>query len=141
MAISAGLDCSTQNTRIVVCDSDTGAVLRESRAPHPGLAAGSAPTPALVAEFVVAGLAVLLVAPAFALLYSLQQRRMLTADHNNAELRLAAELEPPVPGQLATAPATVTTRMSLTTRMTTALVLAVLTVRAIRDVFWPPRRR
>lgn len=43
MAIAAGLDCSTQNTRIVVCDSDTGEVLRESRAPHPGLAAGSAP--------------------------------------------------------------------------------------------------
>ncbi|WP_042400904.1 FGGY family carbohydrate kinase [Streptacidiphilus carbonis] len=39
MAISAGIDCSTQNTRIVVCDTDTGAVLRESRAPHPGAAA------------------------------------------------------------------------------------------------------
>src|ERR1700752_2504224 len=37
------------------------------------LAAGSAPTAALVAELVVAGLAVLLVAPAFALLYLLQQ--------------------------------------------------------------------
>ena len=44
MAISAGLDCSTQNTKIVVCDSDTGAVLRESRAPHPGIGSGSSVT-------------------------------------------------------------------------------------------------
>jgi xylulokinase len=44
MAISAGLDCSTQNTKIVVCDSDTGEVLRESRAPHPGVTAGSTVT-------------------------------------------------------------------------------------------------
>ncbi len=48
------------------------------------LAAGSAPTAALVAEFVVAGLAVLLVAPAFALLYVLQQRQMLTAADSDA---------------------------------------------------------
>jgi xylulokinase len=39
MAISAGIDCSTQNTKIVVCDSDTGKVLRENRAPHPGATA------------------------------------------------------------------------------------------------------
>ena len=41
MAISAGIDCSTQNTKIVVCDSDTGAVLRENRAPHPGATAAA----------------------------------------------------------------------------------------------------
>ncbi|MEZ0091661.1 FGGY family carbohydrate kinase [Streptacidiphilus sp. EB129] len=42
MAISAGIDCSTQNTKIIVCDGDTGAVLRESRAPHPGVSTGTA---------------------------------------------------------------------------------------------------
>jgi xylulokinase len=31
----AGVDCSTQNTKVVVCDSDTGEVVREGRAPHP----------------------------------------------------------------------------------------------------------
>src|ERR1700751_4639870 len=62
------------------------------------LAAGSAPTAALVAEFVVAGLAVLLVVPAFALLYFLQQRRVLTAAETDADLRLAAQLEQAVPG-------------------------------------------
>ncbi|MEY9937232.1 FGGY family carbohydrate kinase [Streptacidiphilus sp. MAP5-3] len=44
MAIAAGIDCSTQFTKIVVCDTDTGAVLRENRAPHPGVPAGSTPT-------------------------------------------------------------------------------------------------
>jgi cytochrome bd ubiquinol oxidase subunit II len=68
------------------------------------LAAGSAPTGSLVAEFVVAGLAVLLVAPGFALLYFLQQRRLLTAAESDADLRLAAQLEPAIPGQPAAAP-------------------------------------
>ena len=31
----AGVDCSTQNTKVVVCDADTGEVVREGRAPHP----------------------------------------------------------------------------------------------------------
>ncbi|MFC0627344.1 FGGY family carbohydrate kinase [Kribbella deserti] len=31
----AGVDCSTQATKVVVCDADTGAVLREGRAAHP----------------------------------------------------------------------------------------------------------
>ncbi|WP_406047999.1 FGGY family carbohydrate kinase [Kribbella sp. NBC_00889] len=31
----AGVDCSTQATKVVVCDAATGAVLREGRAPHP----------------------------------------------------------------------------------------------------------
>ena len=69
------------------------------------LAAGSAPTAALVAEFVVAGLAVLLVVPVFALLYFLQQRRVLTAVETDADLRLAAQLEQAPPGQPAPAPA------------------------------------
>lgn len=35
MGIVAGLDSSPDFTRIVVCDSDTGAVLRQGYAPHP----------------------------------------------------------------------------------------------------------
>ncbi|MFI8516880.1 FGGY family carbohydrate kinase [Streptomyces sp. NPDC085481] len=35
MGIVAGLDSSSDATRIVVCDADTGAVLRHGHAPHP----------------------------------------------------------------------------------------------------------
>ena len=35
MALVAGVDCSTQSTKIIVCDSATGAVVRQGRAPHP----------------------------------------------------------------------------------------------------------
>ncbi|MFF1797847.1 FGGY family carbohydrate kinase, partial [Kitasatospora sp. NPDC058263] len=35
MAIVAGIDSSTGRTRIVACDSETGAVLRSGKAPHP----------------------------------------------------------------------------------------------------------
>ena len=99
------------------------------------LGAGSAPKASLVGEFVVAGLALLLVAPGFVLLYFLQQRRMLTAAETDADLRLAARLERPVPGQSAMAPA------PAAARVTTALVLALLAIRAIRDVFSPADRR
>jgi cytochrome bd ubiquinol oxidase subunit II len=102
------------------------------------LAAGTAPTGTLVSEFVVAGLALLLVAPGFALLYYLQQHRLLTAAESDADLRMAAHLEPTFPGRPATGPATAPA--SAATRMTTALVLAALAIRAIRDVFSPPRR-
>jgi cytochrome bd ubiquinol oxidase subunit II len=97
------------------------------------LAAGSAPAAAMVAEFVVAGLAILLVAPGFALLYFLQQRQLLATAGTDAELRLAARLGQALPGQPApAAPA------STAVRLTTALVLAVLAIRAIRDLFSPP---
>jgi cytochrome d ubiquinol oxidase subunit II len=99
------------------------------------LAAGSAPTASLDAEFLVAGLAVGLVAPGFAILYFLQQRRLLTAHDSDADLRLAAQLEPTRPSQPAAVPA------STETRMATALVLVMLAIRAIKDVFSPPRRR
>jgi cytochrome bd ubiquinol oxidase subunit II len=99
------------------------------------LRAGSAPKASLVGEFVVAGLALLLVAPGFVLLYFLQQRRMLVAAETDADLRLAAQLERPVPGQPAVASAPVAARV------TTALVLALLAIRAIRDVFSSPDRR
>jgi cytochrome d ubiquinol oxidase subunit II len=99
------------------------------------LAPGSAPTASLASEFIVAGLAVGLVAPGFAILYFLQQRGLLTAADTDADLRLAAHLEPAIPGQPAAAEA------PAGTRVTTALVLAVLAIRAIRDVFSPPHRR
>jgi xylulokinase len=35
MGLVAGLDSSTEGTTIVVCDADTGAVLRQGYAPHP----------------------------------------------------------------------------------------------------------
>jgi cytochrome bd ubiquinol oxidase subunit II len=98
------------------------------------LAAGSAPTASLVALFVVAGLAALLVAPGFALLYYLQQRGILAADETDADLPLAAQLEQGLPGQPAPAPAPAGTR---TTR---ALVLAMLAIRAIKNVFSPTHR-
>ena len=98
------------------------------------LAAGSAPNASLVAEFIVAGLAVLLVAPGFALLYLLQQRRLLAATETDANLRLAAEVEQPVPGAPGPAPAPAATAA-------TAVVLAMLAVRAIRDALSRSRRR
>jgi len=98
------------------------------------LGAGSAPTASLVAEFVVVGLAVLFVAPGFALLYLLQQRGMLAAAETDADLRLAVRPQQTAPGQPAVpAPAG--------TAVTTALVLAVLAIRAIRDALSSSRRR
>lgn len=35
MTLVAGVDCSTQATKVVVCDTETGAVVRQGRAPHP----------------------------------------------------------------------------------------------------------
>ncbi|MBE1471464.1 xylulokinase [Kibdelosporangium phytohabitans] len=35
MALVAGVDSSTQSTKVVVCDAETGQVVREGRAPHP----------------------------------------------------------------------------------------------------------
>ncbi|MCZ7414098.1 MULTISPECIES: FGGY family carbohydrate kinase [unclassified Streptomyces] len=35
MGIAAGLDSSSEYTRIIVCDADTGAVIRQGYAPHP----------------------------------------------------------------------------------------------------------
>lgn len=37
MHLVAGVDCSTQTTKVVVCDADTGRVVREGRAAHPDL--------------------------------------------------------------------------------------------------------
>ncbi len=31
----AGVDCSTQSTKVLVCDAETGSVVRQGRAPHP----------------------------------------------------------------------------------------------------------
>lgn len=35
MTLVAGVDCSTQSTKVVVCDADSGEVVREGRASHP----------------------------------------------------------------------------------------------------------
>ncbi|MFC9086873.1 xylulokinase [Nocardiopsis dassonvillei] len=35
MPLVAGIDSSTQSCKVVVCDADSGAVVREARAPHP----------------------------------------------------------------------------------------------------------
>ena len=35
MTLVAGVDSSTQSTKIVVVDADTGDIVREGRAPHP----------------------------------------------------------------------------------------------------------
>lgn len=35
MALVAGIDSSTQSCKVVVCDAESGAVVREARAPHP----------------------------------------------------------------------------------------------------------
>jgi cytochrome d ubiquinol oxidase subunit II len=99
------------------------------------LAPDSAPTETLTTEFIVAGLAVGLVVPGFAILYFLQQRHLLTAHESDAELRLAAQLEPAIPGQPAAA-----ARAPAATGMT-KLVLTVVAIRAIRNVFSPRHPR
>ncbi|MGO4749414.1 sugar kinase, partial [Streptomyces sp. 2MCAF27] len=43
MGIVAGLDSSSESTRIVVCDTDTGAVIRQGYAPHPAADAATPP--------------------------------------------------------------------------------------------------
>jgi len=35
MTLVAGVDSSTQSTKVVVCDADSGVVVREGRAAHP----------------------------------------------------------------------------------------------------------
>src|SRR5919199_1271708 len=35
MSTVAGIDSSTQSTKIVVCDADNGRILAEAQAPHP----------------------------------------------------------------------------------------------------------
>lgn len=35
MTLVAGIDCSTQSCKVLICDADTGAVIRQGRATHP----------------------------------------------------------------------------------------------------------
>jgi xylulokinase len=51
MTLVAGVDSSTQSTKIVICDAETGAILREGSAPHP---AGTEVAPAAWIEALVA---------------------------------------------------------------------------------------
>ena len=100
------------------------------------LPSGSAPSASLDAEFVVAGLAVVLVVPGFALLYYLQQRGLLTESESDADVRVAAHLNAAAP-----APAAVAERQPVGARIGVAAVLTALAVRAIRNVFTPRTRR
>jgi len=54
---------------------------------------------------------------------------MLTAAETDTELRLAARLEPAIPGQPAAGPP------PTAARVTSAVLLSVLAIKAIRDVF------
>jgi hypothetical protein len=63
------------------------------------------------------------------------QRRMLTAAETDADLRPAAQLEQTPTRQPAV------TQAPIGTRITPAVVLALLAVRAVRDVFSPKDRR
>ncbi len=99
------------------------------------LAAGSAPPATLLAELAIAGIAALIVGPAFGVLYWLQQRGKLTETETTTELRQAAHLTPAPPGgQVTAAPA------STASKLTMALVLALLVIKAIKDMFSPSRR-
>ncbi|HYR13085.1 MAG TPA: xylulose kinase, partial [Mycobacterium sp.] len=35
MALVAGIDSSTQSCKVVVCDADTGEIVRSASSPHP----------------------------------------------------------------------------------------------------------
>jgi len=99
------------------------------------LAAGSAPPAALLAELAIAGIAALIVGPAFGVLYWLQQRGKLTETETTTELRQAAHLTPAPPGgQVTAAPAPAASKLTM------ALVLALLVIKAIKDMFSPSRR-
>jgi hypothetical protein len=99
------------------------------------LAAGSAPPAALLAELAIAGIAALIVGPAFGLLYWLQQRGMLTHTETATELRQAAHLTHAPPGRHeSAAPAPGASQLTMT------LVLALLVIKAIKDMFSPSRR-
>ena len=97
---------------------------------------GSAPTATLDTEFVVAGLAVVLVVPGFALLYYLQQRGLLTESESDADLRLAADLGSAGPG----GPTAAAPPEPVGARIGVAAVLVALAIRAIRNVFAPGGR-
>jgi cytochrome d ubiquinol oxidase subunit II len=97
------------------------------------LAAGSAPPAVLLTELVITGLTVAIVGPAFALLYWLQQRGMLSGA-GTGQLRQAAHLEPGPPGETAPAPA------PAAAPMVRALVVTALIIREIRRLLPPPRR-
>jgi cytochrome d ubiquinol oxidase subunit II len=99
------------------------------------LAAASAPTASLVAEFVVTGLTVLLVAPGFGFLYYLHQRRMLTETETDDDLRLAARVGQAPVARPGPAPSPGGARTA------TGLVLAMLAVKVIREMIARSRRR
>jgi cytochrome d ubiquinol oxidase subunit II len=99
------------------------------------LAAGSAPPAALLAELVIAAIAFVIVGPAFGLLYWLQQQGKLTETETATELRQAAHLSPAQPhGQAPADPAPTASKLTMT------LALAVVIIKAVKDMFSPSRR-
>jgi cytochrome d ubiquinol oxidase subunit II len=94
---------------------------------------GSAPNAALLAEFVVIGLAAILVVPSFAYLYWLQQHGRLEVSEPSDGLRLAvaAQNQPAAAGQAAVSPHPVVT----------AVILAAAAVELLRDTVARIRHR
>jgi len=89
------------------------------------LAAGSAPVAAQRAELIIAGLAVLIVGPAFILLYTLQQRGILTQSESSST---AEHMPVPTAGVPRAAPAPSASKRAAT------VILAVLAIKAVRNL-------
>jgi cytochrome bd ubiquinol oxidase subunit II len=99
-----------------------------------GLAAAAAPASSLLAEIVVIGMAAVLVVPAFACLYWLQQHGRLEHDDASVQLRRAAREQDrpaaPAPRPAARAP-----------RVLTAVIIAVAAIQVLRAQRRPPGER
>ncbi|MFI9718423.1 FGGY family carbohydrate kinase [Streptomyces sp. NPDC052396] len=87
MGIVAGLDSSAESTRIVVCDAQTGAVLRQGYAPHPPSAAEGDPQGWLISLGEAAAGGVLEGVQAIGV--SAQQHGLLTLDAGGVLVRPA----------------------------------------------------
>src|SRR5262249_28104171 len=90
------------------------------------LAAGSAPVAAQRAELIIAGLAVLIVGPAFILLYTLQQRGILTQSESGSAAEHMPVPAAGVPPRAALAPSA--------SKRAATVILAVLAIKAVRNL-------
>ncbi len=82
----AGVDCSTQSTKVVVCDAESGAVLRSGSAPHPD---ATEVDPAVWAEAYATATAGGLLDGVGAVAVGGQQHGMVTLDAAGAVVRPA----------------------------------------------------
>src|SRR4029079_2884831 len=82
----AGVDSSTQSTKVVVCDADTGEVLRQGSATHPG---GSEIHPDLWWEAFTQASAGVLLEEVQAIAVAGQQHGMVTLDEVGEVVRPA----------------------------------------------------